>query len=306
MLTLMRMCRFGLQNFWRNIWLSLVTILILMLNLFLMSLVSGANVVGQQTLVAVKHKVNLSVFFTATTTEQRVRDIGRELTQQHPEIATFTLISRVEHLTQLRNSQVNPSLVNAAIDALGANPLGPGLVITAKTLDGYGAVSKALKDPKYQSIIEDTGNDVETNQTVISKLSLIVNRVQQASVWLSFIFAFIAGLMVFNTLRVAIYSQREEIGIMKLVGATDAFVRGPFIVTSLLYGLIASLLTTAILLPILSLANPWLRVFFAGYDINVVGYVHQHFWSILGLEVAVGCGLSALSSIFAIGRYLRV
>ncbi len=307
MLTLIRMFRFGAQNFWRNIWLSLVTVLILMLNLFLMSLVFGTNVVGQQTLSAVKQKVNLSVFFTPTTTEQRVREVGQELSQQYPEIATFKLITRAEHLQQLQqNPKVDEKLVNEAITAIGENPLGAGLVFTAKTLDGYGAISKALKDPKYASIIADTGNDVETNQTVISKLSLIVKRVQQASIWLTLIFAVIAGLMVFNTLRVAIYSQREEIGIMKLVGATDAFVRGPFIVTSLMYGLLASVLTTLILLPVLSLANPWLRSFFAGYDINVVGYVHEHLWSILGLEVGVGCGLSALSSIFAIGRYLRV
>ncbi len=300
------MFRFGFQNFWRNIWLSLITVLILTLNLFLISLVSGANVVGQQTLTAVKHKVNLSVYFTATTSEQRVGEIRTELLQK-PEVLSIRLITRAEHLDQLRKSpKTNPALINAAVNALGDNPLGAGLVITAKTLDGYGAIGKALKNPKFTSLIEDTGNDVETNQTVISKLSLIVHRVQQITIWLTILFTFIAGLMVFNTLRVAIYSQREEIGIMKLVGASDAFVRGPFVVTSIMYGLIASVLTTLILLPILSITNPWMRTFFAGYDINVLGYVHAHFWSILGLEVAFGCVLSALSSIFAIGRYLRV
>ncbi len=305
MVTFIRMLRFGVQNFWRNIWLSVITVVILALNLFLISLVSGVNVVGQQTLVAVRHKINLSVFFTPTTSEQRVKEIREDLLRK-PEVQSIRVITRAEHLAELRKSQANPELINAAIAALGDNPLGAGLVITAKTLDGYGAIAKTLKDPKYQSSIQDTGNDVETNQTVISKLSLIVQRVQQATLWLTIVFAFIAGLMVFNTLRVAIYSQREEIGIMKLVGASDAFVRGPFIITSILYGLVASLLTTAILLPILSIANPWLRTFFAGYDINVVGYVHQHIWPILGLEVAVGCGLASLSSIFAIGRYLRV
>lgn len=305
MLTFARMIRFGLQNFWRNIWLSLITVLILMLNLFLMSLIYGANVVGQQTLVAVRQKVNLSVYFTATTSEQRAQQVRQELLQK-PEVQTIRLITRQEHLDQLRQSQSNASLVNAAVDALGSNPLGPGLVISAKTLDGYGAIAAALKNDKYQAIIEDTGNDVATNQTVISKLSLIVKRLEFATLWLTIIFAAIAGLMVFNTLRVAIYSQREEIGIMKLVGASDAFVRGPFVITSIMYGLLASLLTTAILVPLLSLANPWLRTFFAGYDINIVAYVHQHLLAMIGLELAAGCGLSVISSIFAIGRYVRV
>jgi cell division transport system permease protein len=112
--------------------------------------------------------------------------------------------------------------------------------------------------------------------------------------------------MVFNTIRATIYSHRQEISIMKLVGATDAFVRGPFVVASLLYGFIAATVTTLVLLPILTLTNPFFSQFFAGYDVNILGYFQTHLWKILGLEIAVGCGLSILSSLFAIGRYLRV
>lgn len=303
--TLWRMITFGFQNFWRNIWLSLITVLIVVLNLFLMSLVFGLNVVGQQTLTAVRQKVNLSVYFTSTTSEQRVDQIRQELLKK-PEVQSIRLITRAEHLDQLRRTAADKGLVNAAIEALGDNPLGAGLVITAKTLDGYSVIAKALDNPQYQPIIEDTGNDFQTNQTVISRLSLIVQRVQVATLWLTLLFAIIAALMVFNTIRVAIYSQREEIGIMKLVGASDAFVRGPFIITSLLYGLLASLVVTAALAPILTLTNPFFAQFFAGYDINVLGYVRQNLWTIIGLELAVGCGLSVLSSLFAIGRYLRV
>lgn len=296
---------FGAENFWRNIWLSLITVLIVFLNLFLMSAVMGLNVVGQQTLIAVRQKVDLSVYFTATTSEQRVEQIRQELLQK-PEISSIRLITRAEHLEALVKSQPHSTLVTEAVKQLGDNPLGAGLVITAKTLDGYGSVVKYISEEKYKSIIEDTGNDFETNQNVIAKLSLYVQRVQQATLWLTALFAAIALLMVFNTIRVNIYSQREEIGIMKLVGASDAFVRGPFIITSLLYGILASILTTAVLLPILSLTNPFFSQFFAGYDINVLGYFRENLWTILGLEVFAGCGLSALSSLLAIGRYLRV
>ncbi len=302
MITLWRMLKFGFQGFGRNVWLSVVTILIVVLNLFLMSLVFGLNVVGQQTLSAVRQKVNLSVYFTPTTSEQRVGEVRQDMLKR-PEVQSIRQISRAEHLEALQKAK--PDVKNA-IDALGDNPLGAGLVITAKTLDGYGAIAQALKVPAYQTIIENTGNDFATNQTVISKLSLIVSRVQTATVWLTVLFALIAILMVFNTIRVAIYTQREEIGIMKLVGASDAFVRGPFVITSILYGLIAGILVTAVLLPLLSIINPKLQIFFAGYDINVLGYVRANFFAILGLEVAAGCALSAISSLFAIGRYLRV
>lgn len=303
MITLWRMIKFGWQNFGRNVWLSVITILIVVLNLFLMSLVSGLNVVGGQTLAAVRQKVNLSVYFTPTTSEQRVEEVRTELLKQ-PEVQSIRLITRAEHLEDLKKAKGD--LVQQAIDALGDNPLGAGLVINAKTLDGYGAIAQALKADQYTTIIENTGNDFATNQAVISKLSLIVSRLQIATYWLTGLFALIAVLMVFNTIRVAIYSQREEIGIMKLVGASDTFVRGPFVVTSIIYGFIAGVIVTAILVPLLGIINPKLDIFFAGYDINVLGYVRDHLWTILGLEVLVGCGLSGLSSLFAIGRYLRV
>lgn len=305
MITLWRMITFGFQNFWRNVWLSLVTILIVVLNLFLMSVITGLNVVGHQALTAVKTKIDLSVYFTSTTSEQRVAEVQQEL-KQLPEVQSIRLVSRDEHLEALRKSQPNNSLVNEAIKQLGDNPLGAGLVITAKTLDGYGAIAKAIQSDKYSTIVENTGNEFATNQTVIAKLSLIVNRVQLATLWLTGLFALIAFLMIYNTIRITIYSHREEIGIMKLVGASDAFVRGPFVVTSILYGLVASLLTTLLLIPILTVTNPFFAQFFAGYDVNVLAYFQSHALIILGFEVLAGVVISMFSSVLAIGRYLRV
>lgn len=305
MITLWRMLKFGVQNFWRNIWLSVVTVVILTLNLFLMSLVMGLNVVGDQALTAVKEKVNLSVFFTATTSEQQVKTIREELLQK-AEVRSIEIITRQQHLDDLKKAYPNSGLVNAAIEVLGDNPLGPGLVITARSFDGYSGIVQALKDDRYETVIEDTGNDFESNRDVINTISRTVNNLRQAALWLNLFFALIAALMVFNTIRVNIYTHNEEIGIMKLVGSSDTFVRGPFIVTSLIYGLLAAVITTLLFVPVLTIANPFLNSFFAGYDINILGYFYDHVWFILGLEILVGCGLSALSSLFAIGRYLRV
>lgn len=306
MINLWRIIIFGTQNFWRNIWLSLVTVLIVILNLSLMTMIMGLNVVGQQTLTAVKSKVNLSVYFTASTAIQKVEDVRSQFLKR-ADVNTIAVITAEQHLKDLEKSPANNDhSVEKAVEQLGGNPLGPGMIITAKTLEEYAAISKALKDPSLAAIIESTGNDYQSNAQVIERLSNIVKRVQQATWWLTGMLALIMVLMIFNTIRVTIYSQREEIGIMKLVGASDAFVRGPFLVTSFLYGLLASVLVVAVLLPVLSILNPFFTQFFAGYDINIVGYTQQHIWLILGLEVLVACGLSMVSSVAAIGRYLRV
>jgi len=305
MITLWRMITFGVQHFWRNIWLSLVTVLIVMLNLFMISLVVGINVVGQQTLTAVKERVNLSVYFTTTTSEQKVEEISQEV-KKKPEVTTAVVVSRAEHLDQLRQAQGQSDLINKAIDVLGENPLGPGLVVTAKTLDGYNAITDFFEQAKYASIIEDVGNNFKTNQALIDRLTVIVNRVQHATWWLTLFFASIAMLMVFNTLRVNIYAHREEIGIMKLVGASDSFVRGPFIVSSLMYGFFAAILAMLILLPVLAIINPSLTNFFGEYNIDIFQYVRDRILIMAGLELALGCALSGISSLFAVGKYLRV
>ena len=305
MINIWRVIVFGAQNFWRNIWLSVITVVIVLLNLCLMSTVMGLNIVGQQTLAAVKQKVSLSVYFTASTTETRVQEIRNELLQK-PGVQSIRVISREEHLRDLIKSQSDPKLIEDAIKQLGDNPLGPGIVISAKTLEDYAGITKLIQDQKYKKVIESTGNDFASNQQIITRLSDIVHRVQVATWWVTAILGLIMVLMVFNTIRVTIYSQREEIGIMKLVGASDAFVRGPFIVTSFLYGFIASSIVLLIMIPILSVLNPLFSQFFAGYDINVLGYVRSHLWQIIGTEIGIASGLSVASAFFAIGRYLRV
>lgn len=299
------MITFGIQNFWRNIWLSLVTVLIVVLNLFLMSVVMSLNVVGQQTLTAVRQKIDLSVYFKAQTTDDQLEQVHQDLLKV-PEVATVKVVTRAQHLADFQQKQQNNPLIKSALTELGDNPLGPGLIITATGMDNYGPIVKTLQAEKYKPIVDDIGNDFQTNQNLITKLSGIISRIQFATIWLTILFAFIAVLMVYNTIRVNIYSHREEIGIMKLVGASDAFIRGPFIVASLMYGILASLITTGVFIPILTLTNPFFSNFFAGFDVNVLAYFHQHIFTILGLEVVVGAGLSSLSSVFAIGRYLRV
>jgi len=302
---LVRIFRYGIQSFWRNIWLSLITILIVALNLFLTTSIFGLNLLGQQTLSAVKEKISLSVYFTPTTTDDRAEVIGTDL-RKLKDVKEIRVVTRQQHLEDFKASKQSGDVALQALEELGENPFGPGLVITATSLDAYGDIAKEIAAGPYASAIEETGRDYETNQEVINKLSRYLKGVQTATIWLTLLFAVIAILMVFNAVRVAIYSQREEIGIMKLVGASDAFVRGPFFVTSLLYGIGAAVLTTAIILPIIAVSQPALDQFFVGYDVDVAGTVLSNIWIVFGVEALAGSVLAIISSMAAMGRYLRV
>ncbi len=138
---------------------------------------------------------------------------------------------------------------------------------------------------------------------MIDRLANIIDYVGRGGLALTIILAVIAGLIVFNTIRLAIYSTRDEIGIMRAVGASNALVRGPFMVDGILVGLLAAVLSVIVALPVLSYISPQLTRFIPGLD--VFHYLYSNIFSILGLQILFGAGIGALSSFMAVRRYLR-
>jgi len=112
--------------------------------------------------------------------------------------------------------------------------------------------------------------------------------------------------VVYNAVRVEIYTHREEIGIMRLVGASNSFVQMPFFLSSLIYTLIGMVVVILILYPFLSLLQPYLETFFVGYNINIISYFNSNFIKIFGLEFLAVAVINALASWMAVRKYARV
>lgn len=300
-----RALKLGWQNFWRNRWLSLVTVLILILTLFLISLLVTVKVVADKTLDSVKEKVDMSVYFVPAADKTAIIQLQNRL-EDMPEVKEAKYISPDEALANFREeNKDNPTIIEA-LDALGRNPLGAVLVIKAKKLEDYLNIINILDEKNYQKIIQEKTRDFENNQELIDRLSNIADNISKFGLILSLIFAVIAILMIFNTIRITIYSYRDEIGIMKLVGASNAFVRAPFVIESIIYALIASFICLGLIYTMINTIAPFLNRFFAGYELNIVGYFNQNFFFILAALVVFSVILCVLSSLIAVRRYLRV
>ena len=141
---------------------------------------------------------------------------------------------------------------------------------------------------------------------MIDRLSSLTKRIYQGGLIISFIFVFISVVMMYNTIRVAIYSHREELGIMKLVGATNWFIRAPFIIESVLYALVSSVLAMSILSVIAFSAAPYVNAFFTGYDFSLDLFFITNFWVIALGQFLISLILAVGSSMLSIGRYLKV
>ena len=120
------------------------------------------------------------------------------------------------------------------------------------------------------------------------------------------VFILIASLIVFNTIRVAIYTHRQEIGVMKLVGATNWFIRSPFLLEAVVYGIIACVAGIAIVYPMLNFVQPYVNNFFLTTQFSLTGYFTDNFWAIFGLELLMIILINIISSSVAIRKYLKV
>ena len=298
-----RTIKFAFKNFWRNIWLSVVTIFILILTLFSISLIMSLNAVTDQTIKSIKDKVDIDIYFSSEISEEEIMNVSAFLKNSN-KVKEVAYISAEDAWEDFREKHKDDPEISESVEELEGNPLPASLVIKANELEDYGEIVNMLDSSEYSSLIQS--RDFETNQEVISKLSNITSRVYQLGLVISGIFIFIAILVVFNTIRITIYTYREEIGIMKLVGATNWFVRAPLILESILYAVIASLITIGLLFLVIQFASPHLNNFFEGYDFDLLNYFYQYYWQIFGMELLISLVLCVFSSMIAIGRYLKV
>jgi len=305
LLSTYRAIKLAFQNFYRNIWLSLATVLILVLTIFLVSLLFGVKIVADKTIDSVKENVDVSIYFEPDAPDNEILAIKENL-ENKPEVRELNYISKSQALENFKEKNKDNPTILESLEAIGENPLGATITIKARKLEDYQTILKSLDDEKYKGIIQDKDEDYESNQSVIQKLTDVTNKVNRVGLILGIVFSFVAILVVFNTIRITIYTHREEIGIMKLVGASNSFVRAPFIFESILYGILASLICLLILYSLINTISPFLNKFFEGYSLDIVSYFNSQFWKVAALQMVFSVFLSMVSSAIAIGKYLKV
>jgi cell division transport system permease protein len=210
-------------------------------------------------------------------------------------------ISKDDALDIFRARHSASALVIEALDELGENPLEASLNVRAQDPTQYAAISDFLLNKNYP--IVDKINYFE-NQVVIDRLATILGTVRSGGMVLTLLLAAIAVLVSFNTIRLAIFTMREEVGIMRFVGATQWFIRGPFIISGILYGLASATLTTLVFFPVAWLAAPRLLLLVPTFDL--FQYFLLNIWEFYAIMLATGIGLGVVSSMISIRRYLRV
>ena len=304
LISFVRIITFALQNFWRNIWLSIATLSIIILTLISVSGLIFISVLTQEAIASAQQLIDLTITFKTDITADEIHSIDQTIKSSLP-IESTTFISKEEALAKFKEFHKDDPSIQESLNALEENPLGNALVITANRIEDYPSIIAYFQQDEMQNKIQEFNKNFEKHELILEKMNLLTKRVQEIALVISGIFIVIAALIVFNTIRIAIYTHSEEISIMKLVGATNAFVRGPFIFESIFYSLAATLITLAILIPLLSLISPYISAFFNN-SFDLATYFRQHaLW--IGLYEFLGITLlNLIATSFAIGKYLKI
>jgi len=302
MLFFWRILKFSLQDIVRNVWLSAVTVTILFLALLSINLLITVQLVSQNAIGAVQSRMNISLYFKADAPTSEILAVKDQVSAL-PNIKNVVYISKDQALEKFRNQNQDNQEVIAALRELGQNPLSPSLTINLNDVSQTEPLIESLKRINSDAI---ESRDFSDNSLVLEKINKITKRVDEVGLLLISIFFLTSLLVVYNTVRVAIYTHRQEIEIMRLVGASNYFIYLPYLASAFLYTLVSILLIIIVFYPFLSLLQPYLEAFFTGYDINILAYFLDNFFLLFGWQFLVILFINTVASLFAVRKYARV
>jgi cell division transport system permease protein len=300
-----RIVRSGFIGFWRNAYVSLAAIFVMTITL---TVVCGLMLTGELlkvSLTQIREKVDINVYAVTTASEESIFALKASL-ESLPDVEEVTYTSREEALAAFRERHKSDELTIQALEELGENPLGASLAIRAEETSQYESIAAFLEEQRNlenpESPLIDRIN-FNQNKNAIDKLTSIIDAAERSG-FIAMIVLIVSSILIsFNTIRLAIYTTREEISIMRLVGASNMFIRGPFILQGVMYGLVSGVLSLLIIYPVALYLGPATESFFG---LNIFNYFANNFAYLFGVTVLSGIVLGIVSSVLAIARYLRV
>lgn len=299
--------RTGFHSFWRNTFVSLSSVLVMVVTLFVIGSLIFSGAILSSTLESIKSKVDINVYFVRTAGESDILSLKKDLELLPEVMPPVVYVSREQALEDFRARHENDEFTLQALDELGENPLGATLNIRAKDPSQYQNIAEFLGSKNTAAT--DGGSIIDKvnyyqNKEVIDRLSNIISSANRLGFALTFILTIISVLITFNTLRLVIYMSRDEISVMRLVGASTGYIRGPFFITGALYGFLAALITLGLFYPITLWLGNTTQDFFVG--LNLFDYYIANFGQIFLLIVGSGVAIGSISSYLAVRKYLKV
>jgi cell division transport system permease protein len=304
MIELKRIIKAGFVNFTRSGIISWAAVLVVTVTLSVITIIILLQVVLHSSLDQIKDKVDVTIYFTVDASEIKILSLKESL-EKLPEVSSISYISAEKALKLFRDRHQNDYPTIQALDEIKDNPLGAYLNVKAKEVSQYESIANFLKGDNAlvlgsASIIDKV--NYHQNKIVIDRLNNIISGAQKLGFLVTLILIIISIIITFNTIRLAIFISKEEIGVMRLVGASKMMVRGPFMVEGAIYGIIATFITLVLFWPATAYLGRNMTNFLG---LNIYDYYISNLFQIFVIILLSGVLLGMISSFIAIRKYLN-
>ena len=298
---LKRVIRSGWEKFSRDTSSSSAALLVMVIVLSIVTSLFFLQGIGSFLIQSLQESVDVSTFLKDSAVPEEVTELQQSLSAL-PEVKEVVYVSKEDALAQFLERHKADQVILDSLDAIGTNPLLASLNIKAWDPSSFGKITAFLETTPLAPIIQNV--DFHERAPIIDRLSKVTSGVRTSALAGSIFAGLIAVLVAFNTIRLTIYSSKEEIEVMRLVGASNMFIRAPFLLQGIIVGALASVITFILLVPLTLFLSSKLETFVPQF--NLFEYFMSNFFLILSLQLFVGIGLGVLSSLIAIRRYLKV
>lgn len=298
--TFKRVTKLGFVNFYRNGWLSFVTSLVLSLTLVIISIFVIFNIVINVTAENLKSKIDISVYFYDSTTDEQVDIIEKQIATR-PDVAEVNYVSKEDALKIWKDRPLDEQIKNLVTE--DNNPLPRSIEIIATDPDHLEDIAYFLQRDEYKDLVRKV--DYQENKDLIKKLNSVIQFAKKIGIVASLVFIIISILVILNTIKLNIITRKDEIEIMRLVGASNLFIRIPFFIEGVLYGVLASLISLGILAIGIRALTPFINHYLGDLSINFSQFFASNLLIIILLQLTVSILISVICSFISIQKYLK-
>ncbi len=301
-----RIVKTGFFSFWRNGFVSLSSVVVMLVTLSVIGGLIFLSAILNTTLTEIKNKVDINVYFVTTAGEGSILSLKKTI-EGMPEVMEVKYTTREQALADFKSKHSNDEITLQVLEELGDNPLGATLNIRAKDPSQYEGIAKFLTNQGALSSGDNSIIDKVNyfqNKTAIDRLSKIIDSANRLGFITTLVLSIVSIIITFNTIRLAIFISKDEISVMRLVGAAQGYIRGPFMVAGVLYGGVAALITLIVFFPITYWLGGVTENFFIG--LNIFSYYLNNFGEFFLILVGSGALIGAVSSFLATRKYLKV
>jgi cell division transport system permease protein len=299
--SLKRIFRAGWINFSRDGGLIAATLFILVMTISVITSLFLFGEISHFLVSSIQEKVDISIYFREEILEEDILKVKEEVAEI-PEVKEVEYVSKEDAFEVFTEKHKDNPVLMESLAEVGENPFLASLDIKAFEANQYQIITNFLETSDFNNLIAKI--DYYQRKPVIERISFLSSNLNKAGIIFSVVLAIFTILIAFNTIRLAIYNSREEIKIQRLVGASNWFIRAPFLVQGAISGFFAVLICISLFALITWGLNSKMEILFPG--LSLFGFFTGNFWLILLLQLFSGVGLGVVSSLIATRRHLEV